>query len=129
MSEKIIKTSFLLRRGTSSAWLSSNPILMYGEPGFEVDTYSLKIGDGQTPWIDLPYFGGQFELSADGESIIIDGQTIAIEGYADAELGSVPVKADGAIEWVQPENLFGENIVVLYGGSASDLVEEGVNLV
>lgn len=54
-TEKIIKTSFKFRRGLSNTWLYENPILEEGEPGFEVDTYKLKIGDGITPWKDLPY--------------------------------------------------------------------------
>lgn len=29
-----------------------------GEPIYEADTRKLKIGDGVTPYIDLPYFGG-----------------------------------------------------------------------
>lgn len=66
MSEKhnIIK----LRRGTAAEWASSEPqpggeVLKLGEPGFEKDTYRLKIGDGITPWNSLPYidsgFGGE----------------------------------------------------------------------
>jgi hypothetical protein len=43
---KVIKTTFLLRRGTSEAWNRVNPVLHYGEPGFEKDTNKLKIGDG-----------------------------------------------------------------------------------
>ena len=31
--------------------------MLAGEPGFEVDTYRLKIGDGKTAWNDLPYIG------------------------------------------------------------------------
>jgi hypothetical protein len=46
---------FQLRRATSSNWSSTNPILKGGEPGFETNTYKLKIGDGITPWILLPY--------------------------------------------------------------------------
>ena len=43
---KVIKTTFLLRRGTTEAWNRVNPVLKYGEPGFEKDTNKLKIGDG-----------------------------------------------------------------------------------
>lgn len=44
-----------LKRGTSVAWQKLNPILAVGEPGFEKDTNRLKIGNGITPWNDLPY--------------------------------------------------------------------------
>lgn len=46
----------LLRRGTASAWTSSNPVLSSGEFGFETDTGKLKIGDGTTAWTSLTYF-------------------------------------------------------------------------
>lgn len=40
---------------TAEGWLASNPILLYGELGIEIDTQSIKIGDGVTPWAGLPY--------------------------------------------------------------------------
>lgn len=45
------------RRGTAAFWESENPILHPGEPGFEKNTKWYKIGDGVTPWNDLPYIG------------------------------------------------------------------------
>ena len=44
-----------LKRGSSTAWKKLNPTLAIGEPGFEKDTGRLKIGDGISPWNDLPY--------------------------------------------------------------------------
>lgn len=44
-----------LRRNTKVVWEGNNPVLKNGEPGFVVDTGELKIGDGGTPWNDLPY--------------------------------------------------------------------------
>lgn len=49
-------TTILFRRGSSGAWASANPVLAAGEPGFELDTGILKIGDGATPWVSLPFF-------------------------------------------------------------------------
>ena len=46
---------FQLRRAIASNWTSTNPILKAGEPGFETDTYKLKIGDGINTWRNLPY--------------------------------------------------------------------------
>lgn len=50
-----ILTTFQLKRGTAQRWIEVNPILKQGEPGFEYDTNKLKIGDGLTNWINLPY--------------------------------------------------------------------------
>jgi hypothetical protein len=44
-----------LRRDTPAEWVSKNPVLKDGEPGFERGTGKLKIGDGVTPWNSLPY--------------------------------------------------------------------------
>lgn len=46
-----------LKRGAASRWKELNPVLAAGEPGFVLDECRLKIGDGSTPWNDLPYIG------------------------------------------------------------------------
>ncbi len=43
------------RRGTSTEWVASNPVLSQGEPGYETNTKKFKIGDGLTHWNNLPY--------------------------------------------------------------------------
>lgn len=44
-----------LRAGTQAEWTAANPILEASEPGYETDTERIKVGDGVTPWADLPY--------------------------------------------------------------------------
>ena len=53
----VYTTTFQLRRGNASVWEKNNPVLSRGEPGFEIDTNRLKIGDGSTAWNDLRYIG------------------------------------------------------------------------
>jgi hypothetical protein len=63
------------RRGLSSAWASVNPILAEGEPGFETNTYKLKIGDGTTPWNDLRYFtfdGGDLDNTGVASALLLN---------------------------------------------------------
>jgi len=45
-----------LRRDTAENWYLVNPILLSGEPGIEINTGWMKMGDGETAWRDLPYF-------------------------------------------------------------------------
>ena len=83
-------TQIKLRRDTSAAFASSNPILGNGEPAYETDTKKLKIGDGTTAYTQLEYFsaggGSSTDISAtlplkivDGViSLEVDGQTIQI---------------------------------------------------
>lgn len=44
-----------LRRGMETEWVALDPILMRNEPGVTTDTGGMKVGDGQTPWRDLPW--------------------------------------------------------------------------
>lgn len=46
------------RRGSASEWVTANTVLKDGEPGYEKSTGKMKIGNGATPWSDLPYFAG-----------------------------------------------------------------------
>ena len=83
-------TQIKLRRDTSAAFASSNPILGNGEPAYETDTKKLKIGDGTTAYTQLEYFsaggGGSTDISAtlplkivNGViSLEVDGQTIQV---------------------------------------------------
>ena len=48
---------FELKRNTAAGWTSSNPVLLAGEPGTELDTGQMKVGNGTTPWNLLPYVG------------------------------------------------------------------------
>jgi hypothetical protein len=48
----------MLRRDTAANWVANNPILALGEIGIEIDTNSIKIGNGVTVWGSLGYFGG-----------------------------------------------------------------------
>ena len=59
MATTVISTVFKLKRGTAARWAELNPVLSQGEPGFVYDTNQLKIGDGETPWNDLPFIEGQ----------------------------------------------------------------------
>jgi hyaluronoglucosaminidase len=46
-----------VKRADRATWESVNPTLAPGEPGCELDTHLLKMGDGVTDWQNLPYVG------------------------------------------------------------------------
>ena len=48
-------SKFYFKRGKASSWQSQNLLLGPGEPGFEIDTGKLKVGNGIDKWNDLPY--------------------------------------------------------------------------
>lgn len=55
---KKIKTVFQFRRATTAEWdLNSNIIPAAGEPCYDLDLKTLRIGDGATPYKDLRVIG------------------------------------------------------------------------
>lgn len=64
MADIYINSTFKLKRGTAARWAELNLVLEAGEPGFVLDEKRLKIGDGSTPWNDLPYIGEGEVVSA-----------------------------------------------------------------
>ena len=124
-------TQIKLRRDTSSAFASSNPILGNGEPAYETDTKKLKIGDGTTAYTQLEYFtaggGGSTNITAtlplkivDGViSLEVDGQTIQIvDGKLHAnldELGNEVNDLSGRVTAAEADILTKENKITTTG--------------
>lgn len=52
--------TYKFRGGTAAAWTEKNPVLGVSEPGHEIDTNKLKLGDGVTSWNSLPYLDDSF---------------------------------------------------------------------
>jgi hypothetical protein len=86
------------KRGTAERWYTVNPILAIGEPGFVYDANKLKIGDGVTPWNELPYIGG---TSGEGVNLVpVDGSLVIKDNTIDIGISAEPgnaltKKADG----------------------------------
>ena len=49
---------FQFVRGTFESLTRANPVFREGEPVYERDTRKLKIGDGFSPYSELPYLSG-----------------------------------------------------------------------
>lgn len=54
MDKELIIT-LRIKSAIAANWTTRNPILALGEFGLESNTYLLKIGDGVTDWVHLPY--------------------------------------------------------------------------
>lgn len=65
-------TLIKLKRDTEASWANVNPVLSQGEPGVEIDTGRIKIGDGVTDYANLTY--SAFPLT-DLSSLTIDVET------------------------------------------------------
>ena len=81
-----------LRRGTASEWSAANPVVLAsGEPGFIVDTNTLKIGDGSTTFASLTAVAG----GGGGLSDILEDTTPQLGGNLD--LNSNNINGNGNI--------------------------------
>lgn len=68
-----------LRMGTATDLANSNLVLKLGQPGYELDTGALKIGDGIQAWVSLPYIlagGGAVPDGNKGDMVVTGGGTI-----------------------------------------------------
>lgn len=53
-----LNTTQQFKRDDATTWTEKNPVLLEGEPGLELDTGKIKIGDGVSNWNAIPYFMG-----------------------------------------------------------------------
>lgn len=124
MAVKKITTVFQFRRDTSENWLLNKDIIpAAGEPCFVIDKNILKIGDGSTTFENLaPINGVKFEIAADGNSIVLEDNTLKLMGFDTAEVGAQPRKnADGNIEWVVPSTETVDGLQTTIAGMKSDI--------
>ena len=68
------------KRGTTAKWREFGIKLAAGQPGYDKTKHKIKIGDGTTPWKDLPYASGLSE-----EDIILPEYEAKIRAAADSE--------------------------------------------
>lgn len=76
---KRIKTIFQFRRATTEEWnLNQNTIPAAGEPCYDLDRGTLKIGDGTSFYKDLKVIGGA-SISDDGLSLAVEDLQADVE--------------------------------------------------
>jgi hypothetical protein len=88
-----------LRRGTTTEWFNSNPLLAQGEIGVDLTTGKFKIGDGLLHWNSLNY--GTTLAGIDDISDVL---------ATDPLNGSVLVYDSGINKWVATTTLNQQNM-------------------
>jgi Major tropism determinant N-terminal domain len=87
-------TKIQLRRDYAANWQATNPVLSLGEPGVEIDTHAMKIGDGSTAWNELAYI----QTSGDTENVT-ENMFVKINGLNNdggfSYSGTVSTSTDG----------------------------------
>lgn len=122
MATTVIKTVFQFRRAHTSEWEQNKTVVpAAGEPCFDLDLNTLKIGDGVKTYEELDAIGGA-EIAADGKSIVYDGGVLKLVGFDAAETGAQPRKnAEGTIEWVVPSTDTVDGLQSTVAGLQSDV--------
>ena len=132
----IVKMVIQLRRASTAEWLANKDVVpAAGEPCFDLELNTLKIGDGVKTYEQLEPIGSAETVSvaADGTSIILDDGVFKLAGFDSAEVGAQPRKnAEGFIEWVIPsvdEGIDGLLVEVDALRTDMDNVQKSVNTI
>jgi hypothetical protein len=64
------------RRDTSANWSAVNPTLLSGEPAYELNTQTMRVGDGVTPYNNLPQFGAFPNAIAGGRLSLVQAAPV-----------------------------------------------------
>lgn len=122
MAIKVIKTVFQFRRATTAEWeTNKTEVPAAGEPCFDLELHTLKIGDGTTTYENLPTIGG-VDVSADGKSLVLEDNTFKLFGFDAAEVGAQPRKnAEGKLEWVVPSSETLDGLQKIVAGLQTDV--------
>ena len=112
------------KRGTTKAFEQINPVLLYGEPSFEKDSYKMKIGDGTTKYNDLPYIGYQ-DAPKDGKSAyeiwLEEGHEGTVEDFLESLVGEAGASAYEIWLAVGHEGSIVDFLIDIQGDSAYDV--------
>lgn len=120
MAKSILKMTIQLRRDTTANWEANKHIIpAAGEPCYDLELKTLRIGDGTTAYENLPSIGG-FEV--DGTSLVFEDGVLKLLGFDAAEIGAQPRKKDdGTIEWVVPSTETVDGLRTAVAGLQSDV--------
>ena len=82
------QTRIQVRRGTAAQFAAANPVLGAGEPAFETDTNTLKLGDGTTAYASLSAITGGGG-GGGGISNLVEDTTPQLGGNLDAQSNEI----------------------------------------
>jgi hypothetical protein len=81
-----VNTAITIRKGSSSQWNSTNPVLASGEPGYDLSNNILKIGDGVSDWNSLKNVASISGLitasSGNFNSLSVSGIPVSVSGHS-----------------------------------------------
>lgn len=111
----IVKMVIQFRRDTHENWeLYKDKVTpAAGEPCFDIDLGTLKIGNGKDTYANLKVIGGSDTVSvaADGSSIVLENSVFKLAGFDATKVGAQPrIGSDGKLEWFVPTEVNTEEL-------------------
>ena len=117
-----IKMQIQFRRDTTANWETYKDIIpAAGEPCFDIELGTLKIGNGTSTYGELEPIGGGVAVSADGKSIVLDDGVFKLVGFDAAEVGAQPRKGENGLEWVVPTGATVEELQTIVNDLQTDV--------
>lgn len=103
---------FVLRVATTAEWTAADPVLLRGEPGWDSDQQTLKVGDGTSHWSELA-----------GESVpssitSVNGQTGPAVVLTSTDVGAQPASAELTAIAAQTSTEYGRGLLTLIDQAA-----------
>ena len=81
------KPPIQFKRGTYRAFATVNPILFEGQPAFEIDTNRLKIGNGFSRYLEIPYIGEASDGKSAYQLWLDEGHHGTVEDFLNSLIG------------------------------------------
>jgi hypothetical protein len=120
----VVKTIIAFRRAHTDEWLKYKDVVpAEGEPCFDLDLGTLKIGNGTDTYENLKPIGGvAVNIAADGKSVVLEDGVFKLAGFDATKVGAQPrVTADGTLEWVVPSTKDLEDLQTVVTGLQSSI--------
>ena len=108
-----------LRRGLLDRWEQVNPILAEGEPGWAIDAFILKVGNGKLTWKELPAINVPDIDPDDIDAAVqkyLKENPITIETDTTLSVAGQPADAKA----IRDNCIFNTDQLIFYAGDADD---------
>ena len=89
----MVKARLILRNDSTSNFQEKNPVLLQAEPAYDNEAKLLKIGDGVTPWNELP----GISIGDGSSSIPIATQEVVGGVLSSLDNNKIKVEEDGTM--------------------------------
>lgn len=120
----VVRMVIQLRRASTAEWLVNKDVVpAQGEPCFDYELNTLRIGDGVKTYEQLTPIGDAETVSvaADGSSIVLEDGVFKLAGFDAAEVGAQLRKGENGLEWVVPTGVTVEELQTIVNDLQTDV--------